>query len=91
MEMAAAAETADENYKKGVLMTVTIFITALTRLGVAEIEAEGKEFDPNIHSAIGQEPAGDENVGKVLRVAQKGYTLGERVIRPAMVIVGAAE
>ena len=86
LEMAAAADCSDENYKKGVLMTVSLFSGALSGLGVKEIEALGLEFDPNIHSAIAQEPSEGEP-GRVLRVVQKGYSLGDRVVRPSMVIV----
>lgn len=49
------------------------------------ILSAGEPFDPERHEAIGQQP-GEE--GKVLHVVQKGYALGEKVIRPAMVIVG---
>jgi molecular chaperone GrpE len=61
---------------------------ALEAAGVAEIRAEGEEFDPNIHEAIGQAP-GEHN--RVVAEAQRGYRLGNRVIRPAMVIVGNGE
>ena len=52
---------------------------------VTEIEAEGLTFDPNIHEAVNFDEGED---GKVLRVVQKGYRLGGRVLRPALVIVG---
>jgi molecular chaperone GrpE len=61
------------------------FEGALGASGVTEIPAEGQDFDPNVHEAIGED-LGEE--GKVVRVLQKGYTLGDRVIRPAMVMVG---
>ena len=54
------------------------------------IEALGLEFDPNFHSAIAQEPSEGEP-GRVLRVVQKGYSLGDRVVRPSMVIVSAQQ
>ncbi len=57
----------------------------LERAGVSEIEADGHPFDPSVHEAISQAP-GEE--GKVVGVVQKGYRLGERTLRPAMVIVG---
>lgn len=53
--------------------------------GVTEIEADGQDFDPNVHEAVTFGP-GEEN--KVISVIQKGYRLGGRVIRPAMVVVG---
>ncbi|MFN8555823.1 MAG: nucleotide exchange factor GrpE [Dehalococcoidia bacterium] len=61
------------------------FQGALEASGVKEIAAEAQPFDPNLHEAIAQE-AGED--GLVLRVVQKGYTMGDRVIRPAMVVVG---
>ena len=53
--------------------------------GVQEIDADGRPFDPSQHEAVSQGP-GEEN--KVIAVVQKGYKLGDRVIRPAMVVVG---
>jgi molecular chaperone GrpE len=53
--------------------------------GVAEIPADGETFDPALHEAVSEGP-GEEN--KVVAVVQKGYKLGDRVIRPAMVVVG---
>ena len=53
------------------------------------IPAVGEEFDPNIHEAVLQEPSEEYASGVVVRELQTGYRLGERVIRPAMVIVAA--
>jgi molecular chaperone GrpE len=53
--------------------------------GVTEIAADGETFDPALHEAVSQGP-GEES--KVIAVVQKGYRLGDRVIRPAMVVVG---
>ncbi len=61
------------------------FENALQASGVQEIAADGEDFDPTRHEAIGQD-IGEE--GKVVRVLQKGYMMGDRVIRPAMVMVG---
>jgi molecular chaperone GrpE len=60
----------------------------LESLGVKELEAAGKDFDPACHEAVGRQP-GEE--GKVLHVVQKGYQLQDKVIRPAMVIVGESQ
>lgn len=57
-------------------------------MGVSEIAADGELFDPALHEAISQAP-GEEN--RVVAVAQKGYRLGERVVRPAMVVVGTGQ
>ncbi|MGE0543095.1 MAG: nucleotide exchange factor GrpE [Dehalococcoidia bacterium] len=64
------------------------FQGALTALDVTEIEADGVDFDPRLHEAVGHIP-GEE--GKVVQVLQKGYTVGDRVVRPAMVMVGNGE
>ncbi|MDP9238131.1 MAG: nucleotide exchange factor GrpE [Chloroflexota bacterium] len=61
------------------------FQMLLEMAGVQEIDADGKTFDPSQHEAISSAP-GEE--GKVIAVVQKGYKLGDRVIRPAMVVVG---
>ncbi len=88
LEMAARAETADENYKKGVVMTLDKAAAALSALKVEEIPAEGQPFDPNLHAAVGQAPATDETPsGQIVQVYQKGYRLDGRVIRHAAVVV----
>jgi molecular chaperone GrpE len=61
------------------------FLALLDMAGVDEIAADGQEFNPSVHEAVAQVP-GEEN--KVVSVVQKGYRLGDRVIRPAMVVVG---
>ena len=88
LEMAAAAPTEDENFKKGVEMTLTKCVEALGKLSIREIEALGKPFDPELHSAVMQDPATDEAPsGTVTRVLQKGYQLDGRVVRHATVAV----
>lgn len=86
-ERAMAADCTDENYKKGVEMIYGQFTEVIKKLGVEEIEALGKEFDPNLHNAVSQ--VEDENFGEntVSQVYQKGYKLGDKVIRCAMVVV----
>lgn len=86
-ERAVAAECSDENYKKGVEMIYNQFIQVISKLGVEEIDALGKEFDPNLHNAVTQ--IEDESLGEnvVAQVYQKGYKLGDKVIRCAMVVV----
>ena len=86
-ERALAAECTDANYKKGVEMIFNQYLEVLTKLDVKEIEALNKPFDPNFHNAINQ--IEDENFGEntVCQVFQKGYMLGDRVIRCSMVVV----
>lgn len=86
-ERALAAKTEDENFKKGVDMIFRQYLSILEKLGVTEIEAEGKPFDPNFHNAVSQ--IQDDNFGEntVSAVLQKGYMVGKKIIRPAMVTV----
>lgn len=88
LDLAANAETADESYKKGVLMTLDKCREAFKLMGVAEIDAQGKPFDPEMHAAVMQQPASEEvESGTVTQVMQKGYTLKDKVIRHAAVAV----
>ena len=89
LEIAAAAETADENYKKGVTMTLQKAYEALKALGLEEIPAQDQPFDPNVHSAMMQQPVEGVASGTVVQVYQKGYTLNGKVVRHAMVVVSA--
>lgn len=88
LKLAAMAPCADENYKKGVEMTLASFRSGLEKLGVQEIDPIGQPFDPKLHNAVFTEPAeeGAES-GIVTKVLQSGYIQGERVIRCAMVAV----
>ncbi len=88
LQLAANAECENENYKKGVLMTAEMFRKALADMGVEEIEALGKPFDPNLHAAIAQDEAGEGvESGTVTRVLVKGYRLDSKIIRYAQVAV----
>ena len=88
LEMAANAPTTDENYKKGVTMTLDKAAKALDVLHVEEIEALGKPFDPNFMNAVQQIPAPDgQESGTVITVYQKGYKLGDKIVRHATVVV----
>src|ERR1700688_2152890 len=64
---------------------------ALARHGVKPIAAEGQRFDPHLHQAIAEVPAKGVEPGSVVAVVQPGYTIGERLLRPAMVTVAKAE
>ncbi len=76
----------DEATKAGVQLIQKKFQEVFAKYGIKEIEALGKEFDPNLHNAIMQvEDA--ENAGKVVEVLQKGYTRDGKIIRYSMVKV----
>ena len=88
LDMAANAPTTDENYKKGVMMTLDKAAKALDALHAEEIEALGKPFDPNFMNAVQQIPAPDgQESGTVVTVYQKGYKLGDKIVRHATVVV----
>ena len=88
LDMAARAECTDENYKKGVMMTLDKADKALTTLQIEEIEALGKPFDPQFMNAVQQVPAQEgQESGTVVRVFQKGYKIGDKIIRHATVVV----
>lgn len=86
-ERALQAECGDADFKKGVEMIFTSLKDTLSKLGVEEIEAEGQVFDPELHYAVSR--IEDETLGEniVANVLQKGYRMGEKVIRHAMVAV----
>ncbi len=86
-ERALACETTDENYKKGIEMIYSQLGEMLKKLGVTEIEAAGKPFDPNLHNAVSQTENPELGENTVCQVFQKGYMIGDRVIRHAMVVV----
>ena len=88
LDMAANADCTDENYKKGVMMTLDKAAKALETLHIAEIEALGQPFDPQFMNAVQQVPPEEgQESGTVVRVFQKGYKIGDKIIRHATVVV----
>ena len=87
LERALAQQTADEAYKKGVEMTMNQLVGVMEKLGVKAFGAAGETFDPTIHNAVMH--CEDESLGEniIVEVFQKGFTVGEKVIRFAMVKV----
>ncbi len=86
--MERAIEAADgPEYKKGVDMTFRQFHETLVALGLEEIPAKDTPFNPEVHNAVMREDADGVEPDTVTEVFQKGYRLGERVLRPAMVKV----
>jgi molecular chaperone GrpE len=82
-------QSTTEQIKMGVDMTLKNLVTAFERAKVKEVKAEKAKFDPNFHQAMSQIES-EEPAGTVLQVFQKGYQMGERVLRPAMVAVAKA-
>lgn len=88
LDMAANAACSDDNYKKGVMMTLDKAGQALEKLNITEIEAQDQPFDPNLMNAVQQVPPQDgQESGTVVQVFQKGYKIGDKIIRHATVVV----
>ena len=87
LENATKAETKDENYKQGIELVLKQFNDVLKSKGIEEIEAEGETFDPELHEAV--RSVQDETKGEkeIVEVYRKGYKIGNKVIRHAMVSV----
>ena len=87
LDRALATECSDPNYKKGIEMIHESFVTALQNLGVEQIASDGEQFDPAFHQAVQQ--IEDENLeeGTIAATFPKGYKLGDKVLRFAMVSV----
>lgn len=88
-ERALASNAMDdpEAYAKGMSMIFEQMKTALEKAGLQEIEALGKEFNPNMHNAVVSEESDEHESGHVSKELQKGYTLNGKVVRPTMVAV----
>ncbi len=88
LERAAAAPGGeDDPHKKGLEMIFTQYKELLKKLGVSEIEAQGKPFDPERHNAVAHVDDESLGEGEVAQVFQAGFILGDKVIRHAMVQV----
>ena len=87
--LAAAEEHEEAKLEEGVRLVHRELAAALEREGLAEIETNG-HFDPHVHEALLSQPS-DAEEGSVIEVVQKGYKLGDRVVRPARVVVAAPE
>ena len=88
----AEGATSDEakGIADGVSLVMRQFSQALDRLDVVPIEAEGKPFDPAFHEAMSQVETDELPPGSVAQVLQRGYTLGDKLLRPALVVVAKA-
>ena len=87
LEMALAAPCSDENYKKGIELTYTTAMNSLKNMGVEQIDALNQPFDPNFHNAVMQQETEGVEPGIVVNVFQKGYKMGDKIIREATVVV----
>jgi molecular chaperone GrpE len=86
-ESAGAAGDAVEAYRQGIELIRRRMMEVLARRGVTAIDAVGQDFDPNLHQAVATAPAGERRDGEVVEQFSRGYVMGERLLRPAMVKV----
>lgn len=91
MAMAAAAQpnTTLESLKVGVTMIHGQFRALLSDLGVTALDATGQPFDPSLHEAVSTVPAGEVPDGHVAQQVRRGYRFGDRLLRPASVVVAS--
>lgn len=82
----AAASGGNTPIVEGVQLVLRQFQTAFERLEVVAVEAQDRPFDPNLHEAISQQES-EAPPGTIVQVLQRGYKIGERLLRPALVVV----
>ena len=87
LERALQATAQDDPLRKGVELTHRQMLELLRRRGVTPIEALGADFDPNFHEAVTHEESAQHREGEVMEELQRGYKVGDRLLRPAMVKV----
>jgi molecular chaperone GrpE len=84
-EARESADAATKSLIEGVEVTERDFLSRLTRHGVKKLEPQGERFDPNVHEALFEVPDESVPAGTVVQVVESGYTIGDRVLRPAKV------
>lgn len=91
MELGLATETADaEALREGMQLTLSMLQNAFGKFRIAAIDPVDAKFDPELHQAMAMQPSAEHEPNTVMAVMQKGYTLNERLVRPAMVMVAKA-
>ena len=91
MYRAVAASEKSEDItalREGEKLVLQKFEEALRQKNVTEIEVQDKDFDPDFHEAVARFAAGEDKKGKIIDVVQRGYMLGDKVLRYAKVVVG---
>ncbi len=85
---AAAAENATlEKVREGTELTLKMLLSVLDKFGIQAVHPHGEPFNPELHQAMSMQESDEHAPNTVMNVMQKGYTLNERLIRPAMVVV----
>lgn len=87
LEKAAEAKTEDENYKQGLELVLKQFNDVLTKFGVEEIKTVGETFDPEVHEAVSSIQDETKGEKEIVQEFRKGYKIGTKVVRHAMVVV----
>jgi molecular chaperone GrpE len=87
LERALQASAQDEPLRKGVELIHRQMLDMLRKRGVKPIEALGSDFNPNFHQAVIHEESADHREGEVMEELQRGYVVGDKLLRPAMVKV----
>jgi len=89
---AAAGEGATmEKVREGTELTLKMLLSTIEKFGIQAVHPEGEPFNPEYHQAMSMLESPEHAVNTVMNVMQKGYTLNERLIRPAMVVVSKGE
>lgn len=87
LEKASQVETKDENYKQGLELVLKQFNDVLSKFGVEEIKTVGETFDPEVHDAVSSIQDETKGEKEIVQEFRKGYKIGSKVIRHAMVVV----
>jgi molecular chaperone GrpE len=91
LEQALAVESSDDALKQGIQLTLKLLLDSLDKFGIQQVNPLGETFNPAQHEAISMQPTENaEEANTVLLVAQKGFTLKDRILRPARVVVASA-
>jgi molecular chaperone GrpE len=94
LERALSIDTTDETaqaYRRGVELIHRQLLDVLNKRGVRPLDTLGTDFDPNFHQAVSSEPADGRRDGEVIEEFRRGYMLGDRLLRPAMVKVAKGQ
>ncbi len=87
LEKAVQAKTEDEGYKQGIELVLKQFVDVLKKFGVEEIKTVGETFDPEVHEAVSSIQDETKGEKEIVQDFRKGYKIGTKVIRHAMVVV----
>ena len=88
--LAAASKGDDKGLSEGIILTHKLLLDTLDKFGIQQVDPIGQSFDPMRHEALSAQVNSDVEPNKILLVVQKGFTLHDRLLRPARVIVSKA-